>query len=106
MTDYNKLAQRAVAQGIGECTAAEDFHGVSIHGVFWYGIGNESQLDAEEFCHDGRVVLAVLAKMEPVQIGLAVLNYGCENDCPGYSFFHDPVAILEAGLSALENEDE
>lgn len=51
MTDYNKLAQRIVKQGIGK---------------FGYfvpnGTGIEAPLTAEAFCNDGRVVLALLEK--------------------------------------------
>lgn len=53
-------------------------------------------MPADEFIQDWRTAGKCLEAMEPHKIGLLVLNYGSNNDCPGYSVFHNPRAICEA----------
>lgn len=93
MTDLNALAQRVVAQGIPEVcdegmTSAE-----------WIAY------DAESFCNDGRVVLALMEKAlqrctETRMSFLDIMNSALDRWVEG-SF---AIAICEACCEALEHE--
>lgn len=55
MTDFNALAQRIVAQGVGDKNHADQYYA-------HFGI-NREWLTAKQFCNDGRVVLALMEKV-------------------------------------------
>jgi len=86
MTDYDELAQRVVALGVGQYDQWNK--------IFPY-LAPESTSwdDARDFCNDGRVVLAMMEKAFPN--GCIVARRG------GISL---AVAILTACCDALEGE--
>lgn len=84
MSDNNKLARRIVAQGIGSRLLDKFFI-------------DAFSRTAEEFCKDGRVVLALMEKCLD-EIGVAY-PAGVDIDKPL------AIAIVEACLEALEQDD-
>ena len=94
MTDPKALADALVEAGIVEKFPDEK--------EWWlYGIRAEfPATTVKRLITDWRVAGKVLESMEPHKIGLLVLNHGSNNDCPGYSMFNDPRAIIEAWYEA------
>ena len=92
MIDATVLADALAEAGIGKKTATG------------YDPSGYQDMDAKTFITDWRVAGKVLESMEPHKIGLLVLNHGSNNDCPGYSMFHNPRAIIEAWYAAQETD--
>lgn len=115
MSDYNKLAQRILAQGIGW----QGEYPKSCDGVGFYHIGDEYSegMIAELFCQDGRVVLALMEKVWSKGIHLIIEKAGIivplgitpngETISTGAVVDESlAVAICEACCEALEEDDE
>lgn len=101
MTDMDNRAQRIVAR-IGGARA-------SLNGDLWFWspgiVGYDERLTAEQFCRDGRVVLALMEKVESMAIAKSGNSWFCSpildfTDSKGNESL--AIAIEDACLDALE----
>ena len=95
MTDYDELAQLVVALGYGIKTKM-----TAGHHSWWVYSYNQT---AEQFCNDGRTVLAMMEKLTGLEL-IEVMKAAILESFQGTdSDFPLAVAILTACCDALED---
>ena len=118
MTDYTALADRCAEAGIGTKHPDKDRYNSS---TAWTTPDQRRRMCktfADQFCHDGRVVLAAMEKCSSVEVYWDDVGWVCSvaigfgehrktgSSPDGYAELSKPIAILTACLDALEGRDD
>ena len=111
MTDFNQLADRIVKQGIG-CKSEDgryDKTNWRAHGATEATVTRCTNMNAEMFCHDPRVAMALMEKVDGMGLSKPdnIVQAFMEDDrTSGPIEINDslPLAITIACLEALEDD--
>lgn len=108
MTDYDKLAQRIVALGVGYIET-DDVFPSDYYVNLWEYDQSINELSAESFCNDWRVVGALMEKYKHGVIYCSINSGWFATPKKGGPWFRNsslPIAIAEACCDALEGTDD